>query len=417
MIPKLNRYGDGYTLRWDDHNINITVTRIHTKTNEVHAQVSIVANISGLSHPLRSVSNVNLSSDVSRKTLAKKLDSWQQDIPWDVLIEQMCILVLQALQEGEPVYEVSGEENVAPLSYLIYPFVQIREPTLIYGDPGICKSYICTYLAMCAQLPIMHNSANLQVQDTPTNILYLDYESTWETMSRRIKALRAGMDIPPVSIYYRSCWQPFSADLPEIQIAVDSYDIGCIIIDSVGVACAGELNGPQGAVALFRSIRKLGVSCLAITHSQKPQEGKPKSSFGSIYFDAGARQVWEFAKSQDEGSNTVDIACIHRKSNNSRLSHPVGLQVSFDSDDHDNLQGVRIESSDARNNVDLLSRMSTKTRIIEYLREVGTASVNDISEALGISAELARKTLNRYKAVTFARVDNTRWGLQYDNIS
>jgi hypothetical protein len=81
---------------------------------------------------------------------------------------------------------------------------------------------------------------------------------------------------------------------------------------------------------MFDAIHLLKTEALLLGHIAKtPMEGQRETSvYGSVFNKNRARSTWEIKKQQDLGDDISILGLFNRKSNLSRLHHPIGLQVT-----------------------------------------------------------------------------------------
>jgi hypothetical protein len=212
---------------------------------------------------------------------------------------------------------------------LLKPLLQQGQVTMIFGEGGVGKSYIAGLISMCVSLPWSDNPYAFKTNGQTLSTLLCDYETSRNTVAWRLKALQRGLDLLPVNLFYCRCSLPFAEEADRIKQALADTGAGLLIIDSVGVACAGDLNATAVANAFAGILRSLNTTVLLIHHTSKDKTEKGKTPFGSTYFTTNARSVWEVRKVQDVGDSDISVGLFHRKSNNTRLHKPIGLRMKF----------------------------------------------------------------------------------------
>ena len=133
----------------------------------------------------------------------------------------------------------------------------------------------------------------------PARVLILDWETSHDEIGASVTMIRHGLGLEGAShILYRTMTQGLSSDIERIREICVEHSVDLVIIDSLGSACMGEPESAEVVLRVFGAIRSLGVSALAIDHSNK--EGH---LFGSVYKFNSARQVFEAKKSQHKDSS------------------------------------------------------------------------------------------------------------------
>lgn len=404
--PKITDKPGGLEFSWEEEKLKITVSRIRLhKDGRVTGELLVTTSAPGYS-PLLHQAQLNFTASRSMTSLANLLEKRYPDAEWDSLIEQLCYYTLDRVRRGEPVYELWTNQEIQRPSYLIYPILPMNQPTIIFGDPASGKSLVALVLAICMILPWYDNPLGLTAPPVSHTPLMLDYELDAETTRWRLKCLQEGMGLPTLSLNYRRCALPLAEDVEQIEHHVDDTKSDVIIIDSLGPACGGDLKDAETALRFFNALRQLKVTSLIIAHTSKERDRKTKTVFGSVFFEAISRSIWEIRSLQEHGESEIDIGLFHRKANISKLHHPLGFKMKF-GDDY-----TEVMEEDARTIDEFLQRMSTQTRITEELKP-GKRAVKDLAEALGIPQNTVSQSLRRMKSKGLVSKYGTEWGLFY----
>lgn len=353
-------------------------------------------------------SEFNFSSASTRRSLAKQLAERYPVIDWADILEHICNEVATIAWRGEPIEELSTEEDVGPEEYLIAPLIPLHQPTVIFGDGATGKSSFALVCYVCAQLPWKDNKLGLIPPDKPVRGLYLDWETDARTFTRRLQALERGMKLPQLSLNYRSCSHTLADDIEQIREAIVATESEFLVVDSLAGACGGDLTGSDGATAFYNALRQLKLTTLIIAHNPKG-DGK-KTIYGSVVFEHRARSVWECRAAMDEETNAIDIGLHHRKANNSRLSKPLGFNINY------NGNSMSITTKEVARMPELRKELSLTQLVIETLKR-GKMRLRDLASELGYEndkeVEVVRAKLNwmATKGITVHLPDGS-WGLK-----
>lgn len=126
---------DGMGWEWDipDYGLTMAVDYISSRSEEMHGEIRVRR---GAKHI--HMARFNLSSTTSRNTLVKTLDARTvgAGIPWERLVEQFCVGVMEHEREGEQT-QYTQTAAKRPISYLINPLV-IKGKTNMLFAPGGC---------------------------------------------------------------------------------------------------------------------------------------------------------------------------------------------------------------------------------------------------------------------------------------
>lgn len=337
------------------------------------------------------------------KTLADRTPLFAQEI-WNRLVDQLCDYVFKLIDEGEPVLEISPQERVE-FKWIINPLVPAGDPVVFYGKPGSGKSFLAQAMALAIE---SGEEIGGMMPSEIRHILYLDWETKYDELSRRLYNLSQGARIPLPGILYRHCFRSLADDIEKIQSLILEKEINFIIIDSLGPACGPDLTASEGAIEFFNALRSLKLPAIITAHRPKNQQAS--SIYGSVFFEALARSIYEVEAYQDAVNSDLHLALYHRKSNSSQLQHPHGYRLIFDTD------SVVIEPEDLREIPEAQAKRPLALRIRELLLESGSMETKDIASSLDKPVGTIRKILNRMRDEGLTvKLANNSWGMKTDD--
>ena len=403
--PESSPIPGGYRFNWTEESIQCEVLHIYQhKDGRVTAELNFKTSLPGIPPHLHQT-QLNLLASRSKNQLAKDMGE-KCPADWDTMIEQLCVISLQLIREGEPVITLRSSDEVKPLQYLVDPIIPQNMITTIFGEPGTAKSYTALMLAITSLLPWHDNPLGFGVEETYSqHVLYLDWETDEDEIRGRLKRLEMGMKLPELELHYRRCASALVDDADYIQQLVNDYNIKLVIVDSIGGACNGDLTDAAPALAMFRALRQLKVTCLLLGHPAKG-ETKTKSIYGSMFFTAYSRQIWECKKTQEAGDQSIDVGMYHRKGNSSGLHKPIGIHWDF-------VGGTTKFGPCNINDISrMLGELELKYQIQDILREQ-VLTIKEIAAEVGKSTDVVRATINENKHL-FAHnggVKEKKWGL------
>ena len=404
--PNIKPTTAGYDLLWLEDQITVEVSRLHTHTD---GRVTGEIFIRNGSKAIKPPSQINFVAERTRDSLVKSLtDTFPGKAEWRKIIDELCYYVLELTRQGEPVIEAWSGENVQPPKYLLDPFLIEGYPSIIFGDPGSIKSTLALVLSQVVTFPWVDNPMGLMAPTRPHKVLYLDWETDFATITWQLTMLERGMGLGSCMVHYRRCTLPLANDVAEIKKKIAELNIDLIILDSLGLATGGELKEAAPVLAFFAALRQLATTSLILAHSPKDNENvKNKSIYGSVFFQAQARNIWEIRKSQEQGSDTADIALYHKKPAPFQQYHsPLGFTLKY----HD-IDKLAISQNDPKSVPDLLERMGTRTRILQYMKEVNeTMSAKEIAEGTGV-ANINKTMTDLKNAGKVVHPERGLWGL------
>ena len=380
--PQMNDTVSGYMFTWPKEKISIEVTRIRPQSDgKVTGEIIVSTSAPGYGpHLLQTY--FDFSSSHSRRDLAKTLElRYPKLANWFDILEQLSVYTLERARRGEPVVQLETGDDVQAPEYLLEPLILRSYTTIIFGDPGTAKSTVALIFTQIMTWPLAWIGCFLDIIPPPHAVtsLYLDYETDQDTVRWMLTKLQRGMNLPPLELNYRRCALPLAQDIEEIHQHIRDTRAQVVIIDSLGPACGGELKEAESALTFFSALRQLNVASLILAHTAKNTETKRKTVYGSVFFEAQARSIWEIKKAQDAGEDEMDIALFHRKPPPfQKLCCPIRLTIKYGPDTMTVSQGQRASVAE------FLSELGTQAQIRELLKD-GALSTKDIMGALGIS--------------------------------
>ncbi len=414
-VPTTRALGSTFIVKWGAEKLIATVSRVNQQNERTTCYVKFET-FNENYHPHLFATGFNLTSskqtkDKTGKALSVEYPEINED-QGKVIIEQMCVIVLDLYMTGENPSELLSFGEIEATKYKIDPIIAKNKLNILFGDGMSMKSTLATLLAVMIQLPWHDNPMGWTAEHG--RMLILDWESDKSEAIRVLRGVVQGAELPEMSLLYRRCYQPLVMDIEAIQKIVMEGNIDTIIIDSLGVACGGDLNAAQPALAFISALRSLNVTSIVVHHgtkeSLKSKKGVP-TPFGSIYFYNEARIIWEIRKYQEEGSSIADIAMLHRKINVGKLLKPIGLRCTF-FDNHK----ISIVPHDTRR-MPIRAELSGNSLVMDALRENHSPegiSIADIAQAIQKPDNYVRSILSRLHREYPPRVvklSRSNWGL------
>ena len=332
--PHLKAEGGGYrfTQAMNGRAIVARISRIRKKKDDIRAEIALSVdgkNIHRSSPTLTSASAL----DVFRRTLQRRLPQKDWGIDFDIIVETLSGMVLDAYRAGPDEVILSTVEPQPEARWKISPFLLEQETNILYGPGGCGKSMIACWFAVLIDSGHVDTSHGVTVK--PGKVLYLDFETTEFEIAGRIQQIARGMEIKtPTNIVYRRCFNPLVDEVDRISEILERHKFNAesdvIIIDSLGIATGGGLKDEDVVIPYYSALRQLGYTSLTISHTTKANEsGEGKNLFGSVYSWNEGRSIIEVQKPRDTFGNTIDVVLSHRKVNNAPNQKVKALSIEF----------------------------------------------------------------------------------------
>jgi len=358
----------------------------------VKGEVKIISQRPGTSGHLHQAL-FNFVTGNTRKIVGKILEERCPGPDWYAILEQLCVITLDRERGGEPLINLESGVDVKPPEYLLSPIMIKNYPTVLFGDPGSAKSTVSIIISQLLMMPWEDNPLGFEVPQEPINVLYLDWETDDVTIQWQLTCLQRGMNINTLKLPYRRCALPLAQDLDQIKKYIDESHAQVIIIDSLGLACGGELKDAAPAISFFGALRQLHTTSLILAHTAKNgSEDVKKSIYGSVFFEAQARSVWQITKTPIE--NAIELSLNHMKSPPfQKKQKPIGIRIEYDIDGYMDIKLCEPDDT----NVDIfIAKMETQNRILDLLKS-GVSTVKEIAAKLNLSETNCRSKLSILK--------------------
>lgn len=409
MTPSVVRSGLGYALLIPDVATELRSGATVRSRGEVSAELTVSCALPTVSsqtgHLFRG--RFNFSSVSARTALAKHLNSRTNGvgIEWAELLEILCVGVLSAESAGAPFEDVGARPTRIGLGYLVDPLLPYGKPTILFGDGGVGKSFFA--IAMAVSIVSGRTVIDGFVPRGQMAATYLDWETDADDIDERVKAVCAGIGIPPVSIRYRPATRPL-ADSIEAVARQMADEPGLLIVDSVGLAQGMSSEGSDAAdsaLRFFAALRAVGSTSLSIDHVAKTQAGQPGGAgkpYGSTYKTNIARSTWELRQARiPDADGTVHLGLFHRKANTMAKHRPIGLAMTFGAGT------VRWTREEVRpENLGV----PTNAEIVADALRAHPLTTREIAKETDLTESIVRAVFSRYKD-RFVKTRTGNWAL------
>jgi len=384
---------DRYRLQIPSFAITIEVDRLRRERHELFGELSVLSSLPGASTVggAISIADFNLSSARGRQDRARLLAqrSHTETLDWVGAIEEFCQRVLAADRDGQPAVDLRTLRRPAADDGMEIEGLSLlrRHPSIIFGDGGAAKSYLCLYLAG-------------RLAELGMRTALFDWELAGEDHRDRLERL-FGAAMPKV--IYARCEKPLVYEVDRLRRIARDEQIEFAVFDSVAFACDGPPEAAEVAAQYFRSVREIGCGSLHVAHINKG-DNADKKPFGSTFWHNGARATW-FAKASEPSDDaaTLTLGLFNRKSNLGPLRHPVGFRIEFG-------ETTTFIRTDVRDCPDMAQSMTVRERMASALRH-GATEPKALADEIDAKAETVTRIARRYKG-QFMILDGGKLGLR-----
>ena len=400
--PAITNLSNGTLFNFKDLSLSVTTHKVKLSSDgAITGEVDIETTRPATAHDLF-YGRVNFLSLSGRESLCRYLGRQMNDTPWQEILEIVFRKTIHSTRRGENLIEITTEDEVAHIDFSVWPFLQTNQPTTLFGDGASGKSYLAMMLAVAVKMHWFDNPLGLRMPDEqPDNeVVWLDYETSQEDFTRRLKRFTSGMNLGYCSIIYRRCSHNISDEIDELSLLVNAHNPALIVIDSIGAACAGDLHGSEAPTMFFNSIRRMAGAKLLLFHTNKERE-----LYGNRFFWNFSRHVWEVKKQQAEGDDRISVGLFHRKANETKLFEPIAFDMIFD----EAAITTEVQRASIADIPDMVEKMNMRQKIQIALKH-GALTMADLSEETGEKEASLAVTLNRHKKI-FTRTEGNKWGL------
>jgi hypothetical protein len=284
--------------------------------------------------------------------------------------------------------------------YLIEKIGVKAYPIVAFGAGGVAKSFAMLAAGVAiASASGVDRWLGLRVLEHGY-VLYLDFELDVDEQHRRVRDLCAGMGVPiPRKLAYLSG----VGVSPKVAFAkarafVESHEAKAVIIDSMGLAMAGDMERGKDVLAfhsrLVNPLRRAGATPFIVDHEGKLQAGerrKDKSPIGSAYKAWAARNVLQFLLEEyDKENSSLDIRVRQQKTNFTPIE-PFGVRFTFE-DKKVSMETIELDDE----NLVEEDLVPLKKRIVAALRSE-SATNPELQEITGADAGSIRNKLSELR--------------------
>ncbi len=396
--PSCERSLEGFVFRWPDLPFEVALSRIRESSRGTSSEL-LVTYQNGSGKP-RTLIHQTLNLLTSKTRLAKELHA-KHEAPWPNMLEQVCVLALRQLRQGEPIESLAPTVEDHAAWFVLNPLLYEKNTTILYGPGDSMKSYFALYCGLLLASGCC--GPQLSVAPDPWRVLILDWEMSSQDVRGRVKMLQAGDRRLTGLPDYRRCYQPLADDLSELKKVVSDGGYDVLILDSLAMAAGGqELERADSAIRFNAALRALNCTSLVIGHTPKPQaDQKERTLYGSVFFHNLCRVSWEV---QREGQT---LGLYQRKNNLGKKHDPLGWTMDVTED------ACFVTEANLMDEPVLAKGLSIVERAASYLAEHPSQTLESVAEALEVNPKSLAVSFSRAKVKGVRRFEssNGNWNV------
>lgn len=340
---------------------------------------------------------VNLSSIETRVRTAQRLAERTKTTRdfWMDLLEYTCHHTITTYRQGEEFLDLSDIEVALDQKWLVERMIPLDHIGGVIAEGGAGKGWLALALVLALDTGITLPGGLKPTRSTPC--LYLDWELDHEITTRRLDWLARGLGVHRPRMFYRRMARPLYEDVGLVRRKVQAEKIGLVIIDSAIPATGGEVKETEGPLRMMRALQQIECSKFLLGHVSKATgdyTGSRRATYyGNATFNFLARNVWELRP--DQKGTALYQGYFHAKYNLSPQYEQFGWQINFNQQE----RAASVTAFEIEKLKGLAERATNQDRIAALLLRYGGRSVKALANALDLTPEAIRTTINRNKAL------------------
>lgn len=374
---------------------------IRRERTGVHAKVSL-----GFQRARLAMDTFNVGRDEDRRRLAKAAhgllkNGLESAYSFERLkhdLDTFCDLLPNAWECRFDLCHYDANEPVAPLVYILRPYLLEGAGTIFFAPPKSGKSYILMTMAACIGAGL---DALWRVQHRP--VLYVNLERSEASMRRRWHWVCQVLGIKGIE---HAVWFLHARGLPFTALAkkLDSWRVdnpnGIGLVDSISRAGYGSLKDDDVANSIVDFLNHHLRTWGAIGHTTRDSG---EHVFGSIHFDAGQDIGVKVMSQRKVKERLVGVSLQITQSNDTGTPAAECLSLEFGDRDEDGLIDIRRANMAQFSGLLLAQAKSDEEKIEAHLSEFTEDSATKIAKATGVNRSNAATLLKNCDRFVFRR--------------
>jgi hypothetical protein len=310
----------------------------------------------------------------AKEDLRRDLDSFCAGL-WDFQVSRF------------KVEDMVGDENPAPLSFLLKPYVLHEAGTILFAPPGRGKSYTALLWAISVDAGCFKFWPTVKAK-----VLFINLERSKSSLQRRLTMVNRILGLPATRplLTLNARGRTLADVMPALRKSIREQNVGMVVLDSISRAGVGDLNENISGNKVIDALSSLCPTWIALGHTSRANE---EHMFGSIMQDAGADICVQLC-SQVKQDGTLGIGWQITKQNDIGYQ---GMKVYALEFGEVGLKTFR--PAKPAEFIEIEGKQSTdmETTIIDWIqdRDTGDASATEIEKELGYHRVTVSKFLNQ----------------------
>jgi archaellum biogenesis ATPase FlaH len=267
-----------------------------------------------------------------------------------------------------------------PRQYLVDRFIPAGKMVSLYGDGGLGKSLVCTYLACCV-------SSGTPFFGLPTrkgHVIYLDGEDDDDEFRRRSHAIQNAHRFVGPELGYHQVVQPINqAFIQSLKETIQRFKTVLVIVDSFSALSGGNLDN-ETIMTFMNSFRQLGIAIMFLDHEPKYND----TQLGPNSKKNQSRAQYHLEEWFDPSGKMLKLS--QTKSNIGDMKEPIYLKVNSAPDTINPLT-IRFDRAFPTPG----SSSAPADKILSFVRTVSAATQPEIVLATSLSEGVCNSTLSR----------------------
>ena len=382
--------------------VTITLRDIRRTSTGMHAFVALTSEGRVFGHD-----TFNIGRSEDRNRLARRASATfgtvlegaypKESVAHD--LDLLCLWVIREYEQSQFEIETFEPAETPPRAspWTLRPYVIRNAGTILFGEQGGGKSYLCQAMAVCLSLGLNH----LWQIEYPAPVVYVNLERSRESLAAREYRLRQALGITGATgvSYLHARGTGLPAVVASVRTWGQANPDGLVILDSISRTGLGDLVSNETGNVFVNLMNSLGCAWLAIGH---PPRGDKDHVYGSVMFDAGEDVGIQMLSERQDLTRGVALRVV--KANDMAFPATSYYALEF-AEDGSGLTEIR--PAQAREFPELTSgqKMSRLQLIRAFLENhpSGAASATEIAEALDTDRSNLYQVLNSSAFVKLAK--------------